>query len=74
MERFFSSKLVAVVAFFVIGACLTFSPSTYETSRGFLTGKGQLTREQRGIQRGSAHQPSKYLSSRSWTGAGISEA
>jgi hypothetical protein len=37
IERVFSSKLGAVVASFVLAACLTFSPSPSETARGFST-------------------------------------
>ena len=37
MERFFSPKLVAVVASFVIAACLTFTLSPHKTARGFST-------------------------------------
>jgi hypothetical protein len=35
IERFFSSKLVAAVGSVVIATCLAFSPSPYDTARGF---------------------------------------
>ena len=37
IERFFSSKLVAVIASFVIAACLSFSAWPYDTAGGFST-------------------------------------
>lgn len=33
-ESFLSSKFMAVAGSLVIGACLTFSPSPYDTARG----------------------------------------
>jgi hypothetical protein len=35
--RFFSSTLLAVVASLILAACLTFSPSPYDTAGGFST-------------------------------------
>ncbi len=37
IESFLSSKFVAVAGSLVIGACLTFSPSPYDTARGDAT-------------------------------------
>jgi hypothetical protein len=37
IERFFSSKLGAVIASFVIAACLSFSAWPYDTAGGFST-------------------------------------
>ena len=75
IERFFSSKLVAAVGSVVIAACLVFSPSPYDTARGFSAASVSTAVSNTASKGGSAYQQASVLCSRSCgTAADISKA